>query len=279
MPESILTISGLHVSASGKPVIKGTDLTIKKGEVHVLFGPNGSGKSTLLSAVMALPGYTVTQGSITVMGRDVHAMATDEIARLGVGLSFQHPPSVSGVTMEAFLAAVNRTRDLETEIGELGMESFLFRDLNVGFSGGELKRAEILKLYAQDPDLLLIDEPESGVDIENIAVIARALNKMLHTGLPGMHRKKSALIITHTGHILERVPADVGHVFIDGRIVYTGDPDMIMATIRTRGFQGCVDSLKSRKEESWSMKHWTRELAKRLKASPLARALTERLPF
>ena len=278
MPDAVLTIRDLHVSAEGKPVIKGTDLTVAKGEVHVLFGPNGSGKSTLLSSVMALPGYTVTQGSIMVAGREVTGMTTDAIAQLGVGMSFQHPPAVKGVVLGAFLGALNRTRDIEKEIAELDMEDFLFRELNVGFSGGELKRAEILKLYAQDPDLLLIDEPESGVDIENIAVISRAINKMLRHSVTGT-RRKSALIITHTGHILDKVSADVGHVFIDGRIAYTGDPGEIMAMIKKKGFKGCVDDLGGRKEETWSMKHWTRGLAKRLKASPLARALTDRLPF
>ncbi|MEJ2500623.1 MAG: ABC transporter ATP-binding protein [Campylobacterales bacterium] len=279
MSDNILKVENLHVSAEGKTVIKGTDLSIEKGEVHVLFGPNGSGKSTLLSAIMALPGYKITQGSVTLMGKALSGMTTDEIAQLGVGMSFQHPPAISGVTLGAFLAAVNRSVDIEKEIGELDMEAFLLRDLNVGFSGGELKRAEILKLYAQNPDLLLIDEPESGVDIENIAVISRAVNKMLHRSLPGVGRKKSALIITHTGHILNTIAADVGHVFIDGRIAYTGDPETIMTNIKSKGFRGCVDYLEGRKEETWNATHWTRELARRLKASPMVRAMTDRLPF
>jgi len=279
MPDNILNVENLHVSVEGKPVIKGTDLSIDRGEVHVLFGPNGSGKSTLLSAIMALPGYTITQGSITLMGKTLSGMSTDEIAQLGVGMSFQHPPAVSGVLLGAFLATVNKSADIEKEIGELGMEAFLFRDLNVGFSGGELKRAEILKLYAQNPDLLLIDEPESGVDIENIAVISRAINKMLRRSLPGFGHRKSALIITHTGHILNTITADVGHVFIDGRIAYTGDPETIMDNIKARGFRGCVDYLEGRKEETWNVNHWMRELGRRLKASPTVRALTDRLPF
>jgi len=194
-------------------------------------------------------------------------------------MSFQHPPAVSGVTLGAFLYAVNRTGDIDREIEELSMGDFLFRELNVGFSGGELKRAEILKLYAQDPDLLLIDEPESGVDIENIAVISRAVSRMLLRTKPGSRSGKSALIITHTGHILDSVQADVGHVFIDGKIAYTGDPKAIMDNIKTRGFRGCVDYLEGRKEETWSMKHWTQALKKRLRASPLARAVSDRLPF
>jgi len=279
MTADALSITDLHATAGGKAVINGVDLTIRRGEVHVLFGPNGSGKSTLLSAIMALPGFAVTQGSVKVAGSEAVGMPTDRIAALGVGMSFQHPPAISGVTLASFLLAINRSRDLEEEIRELDLEAFLLRELNVGFSGGELKRAEILKLYAQDPGLLLIDEPESGVDIENIEVISHAINKMLHRGVLEKGLRKSALIITHTGHILGTVSADVGHVFMDGRIAYTGDPDTIMQGIKTRGFQGCVDYLSGRKEHKWNTKHWTRELGKRLKASPLARVLTGRLPF
>jgi Fe-S cluster assembly ATP-binding protein len=276
MTADALSITDLQATAGGKPVIDGVNLTIRRGEVHVLFGPNGSGKSTLLSAVMALPGYAVTQGSVKVAGSEAAGLTTDKIAALGVGMSFQHPPAISGVTLAAFLLAINNSRDLEEEIRELDLETFLLRELNVGFSGGELKRAEILKLYAQNPELLLIDEPESGVDIENIAVISHAVNKILR---PGIGHRKSALIITHTGHILNTVSADVGHVFMDGKIAYTGDPVTIMETIKTRGFRGCVDYLSGRKEHTWNLKHWTRVLGRHLKTSPLARAVTDRLPF
>lgn len=278
MTDNVLTIENLHVAAGGKEVIRGAGLAIKKGEVHVLFGPNGSGKSTLLCALMALPGYAVSEGSITLNGRNLAGMTTDEIAGLGVGMSFQHPPEISGVTLQDFLRAINHARDLEREIGELNMEGFLQRDLNVGFSGGELKRAEILKLYAQDPELVLLDEPESGVDIENIAVISRAINKMLHRKML-YGQRKSALIITHTGHILNEIEADVGHVFIGGRVVYTGDPKQIMEQIRKRGFREGVAFLEARKEGTWNSRHLTRVLWKRLKTSPLARMMSGRAPF
>jgi len=130
------------------------------------------------------------------------------------------------------------------------MENFLERELNVGFSGGELKRAEILKLYAQNPDLLLIDEPESGVDIENIAVISKAINKILQREIPKNQRERSAIIITHTGHILNFIEADVGHVFMDGKIVCTGDPISIMEDIKKYGFTGCVESCRKNKRIS-----------------------------
>ena len=248
MDGKILDVAALHVTVADKEIIKGVDLTINKGEVHVLFGPNGSGKSTLLCALMQLPGYTITSGEIRLHGTDTSDLTTDAIANLGVGISFQHPPRIKGVTLRRFLDNINRCSDLERAIKTLNMESFLDRELNVGFSGGELKRAEILKLYAQSPDLLLIDEPESGVDFENIAVISNAINTMLQKEAPMKSRERSALIITHTGHILNYIHADVGHVFMDGKIVCTGNPMDIMDDIKKKGFAGCVECLKDQKE-------------------------------
>lgn len=248
MDGKILDVTALHVTVGEREIIKGVDLTIKKGEVHVLFGPNGSGKSTLLCALMQLPGYAITAGSIYVHGTDTQGLTTDAVANLGVGISFQHPPTIKGVTLRRFLESINRCGDLDRAIKALNMEPFLDRELNVGFSGGELKRAEILKLYAQSPDLLLIDEPESGVDFENIAVISNAVNTMLQKGSPMERRERSALIITHTGHILNYIHADVGHVFMDGKIVCTGNPMDIMEDIRQKGFSGCVKCIMEQKE-------------------------------
>lgn len=236
----VLEIKDLHVSVELKKIIKGMNLSIGEGEVHVIFGPNGSGKSTLLNAILKLPGYSIDQGEIKIKSKDIAYLTTDEIANLGVGMSFQHPPKIKGVTLENFLNAINRSEDLNSEIRELDMEKFLERELNVGFSGGELKRAEVLKLYAQDPDLLLIDEPESGVDIENIAVISNAINKILERDEKMKAYESSAIIITHTGHILNYIDADIGHVFMDGKIVCTGNPETIMEDIKKLGFSGCV---------------------------------------
>ena len=243
----ILKITDLHVSVDKKEIIKGMDLNVGKGEVHIIFGPNGSGKSTLLNAILKLPGYSIDAGEISVKSKSIEDMTTDEIANMGIGMSFQHPPKIKGVTLRNFLNTINRSEDLEDEIQALSMERFLGRELNVGFSGGELKRAEVLKLYAQSPDLLLIDEPESGVDIENIAVISKAINKILQTEAPVNERERSAIIITHTGHILNYIDADVGHVFIDGKIVHTGNPKTIMEDIKRVGFSGystCINEQK-----------------------------------
>lgn len=251
MERKKLDVTGLHVTVGGREIIKGVDLTIGEGEVHVLFGPNGSGKSTLLCALMQLPGYDVTEGSVRVNGTDTQGLTTDAVANLGVGISFQHPPRIKGVTLRRFLDTISHCKDLDHAIETLNMAPFLDRELNVGFSGGELKRAEILKLYAQSPELFLIDEPESGVDIENIAVIANAINAMLRKGPSVKRGGRSALIITHTGHILNYIHADVGHVFMDGKIVCTGNPAEIMEDIKQHGFAGCVQCIKEhrRKDE------------------------------
>lgn len=249
MAVPILSINALDVSIGDKQIIKGLDLTINEGEVHVLFGPNGSGKSTLLSAIMKLPGYEITGGEIRFKDTIIHTETTDAIAGMGIGLSFQHPPAIHGVALARFLETINRTDTLSQAIKELKMESFLKRELNTGFSGGELKRAEILKLYAQNPDLLLLDEPESGVDLENIAIIAGAINKILEHDTPLKLRKKSGLIITHTGHILDYVNADVGHVFMDGKIICSGTPKRLMQDIREQGFKGCIECLKEQRNQ------------------------------
>ena len=240
MDVPVLEIIDLHVSVEMKEIIKGMNLIVGKGEIHVIFGPNGSGKSTLLNAILKLPGYSIDEGEIRIKSKNIQDMTTDEVANMGIGMSFQHPPKIKGVTLRNFLNAINRSEDLDDEIRALSMENFLERELNVGFSGGELKRAEVLKLYAQNPDLLLIDEPESGVDIENIAVISNAINKILQKETPMKLRERSAIIITHTGHILNYIDADVGHVFMDGKIVCTGNPKSIMEDIKKLGFARCV---------------------------------------
>lgn len=249
MEPDMLEITDLHVTVGDREIIKGVNLSIKKGEVHVLFGPNGSGKSTLLSAIMQLPGYAHNGGSVRIHGTDTAGLSTDSIANLGVGMSFQHPPQIKGVTLRRFLETINRDGDLNRSSAVLGMERFLERELNVGFSGGELKRAEILKLYAQNPALLLIDEPESGVDIENIVVISDAINTMLQKESPIHSRERSALIITHTGHILNTIHADVGHVFMEGKIICSGNPLDIMEDIKRDGFSGCLKCIKNQKEK------------------------------
>ncbi len=239
----MLVINELEVEIGGKKILKNINLTIKEGEVHALFGPNGIGKTSLLNTIMGISGYKITKGEIFFKGIKINDLSIDERARLGIGMLFQKPPVVKGVKMEQLvkLASGSSLQEEEIEIlaDELQLREFLSRDVNLGFSGGEVKRAEVLQLLAQSPDLALLDEPESGVDIENISILGYALNRLLQKDLPISERKKSALIITHTGHILKYVVADVGHVMLDGRIICTGNPEEILHDIKKFGYKEC----------------------------------------
>ncbi len=240
----MLEIRDLEVEVNGKKLLKNINLTIKKGEVHALFGPNGTGKTSLLNTIMGLSGYKITRGEIMFKGVKINDLSVDERARLGIGMLFQKPPVVKGVKMRQMvkLASGNHLRDSDIEVlaKEVQMNEFLSRDVNLGFSGGEIKRAEVLQLLAQSPDLALLDEPESGVDIENISILGYALNRLLQKDLPITERKRSALIITHTGHILRYVIADVGHIMLDGKIVCTGNSEEILQDIKKFGYKECV---------------------------------------
>ena len=153
----------------GRSILKGVNLTVAEGEAHILFGPNGSGKSTLLASVMGLPGYRIVQGNIRFRGERVDGLRPDEIARKGVGLAFQRPPAIKGVKLDTFIRAIAKVPDCAPLYNSLELDALKERDLNTGFSGGELKRSEMLKIAAQAPGLVMLDEPESGVDLEHIA--------------------------------------------------------------------------------------------------------------
>jgi len=235
LTDILLEIRNLHVSADGLPVLHGVDFTIPIGETHVLFGPNGSGKSSLLATIMGLVPYRVTSGEIWFKGRRIDALSVDQRAQMGLGMSFQRPPALEGVTVEAFTAAIGSTALLETEALALDFSGFAERDVNVGFSGGEIKRWEILKLFLKRPDLCLFDEPESGVDLEHIAAVGKAIDRLLGADTPA-DPQRTALVITHTGFILDYIHADVGHLMVDGRIVGAGDPRTLFSHIKAHGY-------------------------------------------
>ena len=239
----LLSISDLWVDVGGNTVLRGVDLHIPNGEVHILFGPNGSGKSTLLSAVMGLPGYHISRGTIEFRGKRIDGLAANEIAQLGIGLAFQHPPAIRGVPLETFIKAIDNSGTLDSGFKSLHLDNHRHRELNCGFSGGELKRSEILKLYAQSPELILLDEPESGVDLENLAIITTAINQILQKHHPFEIRRNGGLIISHAGFILNYVEANSGHIILDGRIVCSGDPRVMFEGIRKEGYQHCVQHM------------------------------------
>jgi Fe-S cluster assembly ATP-binding protein len=241
--ENILEIKNLNVVVDNKEILHQVNLNIKAGETHVLFGPNGTGKSTLINTIMGSPKYRVTAGSIYFKGQDITTMAIDERARLGIGMSVQRPPVVRGVKTRDMVAACMGNRNNPQRIEELSamtdMVDFLDRDINYGFSGGELKRSELLQLLAQEPDLALLDEPESGVDLVNIALIGNLINELLQKGHHLRERNRSGLIITHTGHILDYVSARTGYVLLNGTVVCEGDPKEILETIKKKGYEEC----------------------------------------
>ena len=227
----MLEIQDLHVSVHGTPVLKGIDLKVEAGETFILFGPNGSGKTTLLMTLMGFSGYEVTRGKIIFKGHDITYAPMYERARLGIGMSFQRPPTMAR---------------------RVHFDTFLDRDVNAGFSGGEIKRSELLQLMAQQPSLLLFDEPESGVDLENMALVGKTVRKLLD-GVPdccsatlreqGRKRSTSGLIITHTGHILEYVNADRGQVMYHGKLCCEARPRVILDHIAQHGYQECLRCL------------------------------------
>ena len=235
---SVLEIRDLHVSVklpdgTAHPILSGVDLTVRAGQTHAIMGPNGSGKSTLAYSVAGHPKYEVTSGSVTLDGRDVLAMSVDERARAGLFLAMQYPVEVPGVSVANFLRSAKTAIDgaapkLRTWAGELkgAMErlgvdpSFAQRNVNEGFSGGEKKRHEIVQLELLKPAVAILDETDSGLDIDALKVVSQSINRVRETGQTGL------LLITHYTRILRYVRPDFVHVFVGGRIVEEGGPEL-----------------------------------------------------
>jgi len=248
----MLTIEDLHVNIGDKEVLRGINLQINDGETFILFGPNGSGKTSLLMALMGFSGYDIVQGKITFKGEDITYAPMYERARLGLGMSFQRPPTIHGLRTRHLVKMCAR-RDvvnIDTLAESVNMTDFLDRDINAGFSGGEIKRSELLQLMAQQPDLVLFDEPESGVDMENMQLVGQVARNVLdgrYNVAPDLSLKErkeqvrtSGLIITHTGYILDYVNADRGQVLYKGHLCCEGRPRDILDHIREHGYQECV---------------------------------------
>jgi len=247
----MLLIEDLKVKLGDKIILQHIDLEIKAGETHILFGPNGSGKTSLLMTIMGYPQYEVVTGKIYFKSLDITPMTVNERARLGIGISYQRPPSINGVSTRQMIEICSRDGiDTEELSALMNFTEFLDRDINVGFSGGEIKRSELLQLMAQNPDCMLFDEPESGVDMENIALIGNAINHILERDARPTHdkskkqlvreRKKIGLIITHTGFILDYVTADKGQVLYDGILACRSNPIEIFKQIKEVGYEECI---------------------------------------
>ncbi len=245
----MLVIEELKVEVGGKEILKDVNLEVPKGETHILFGPNGSGKTSLMMTIMGFSGYKITYGKITFKGQDITYMPLHERARMGIGVMFQRPPTIHGLKTRTMVGICSRDRQVNVDelAEELLCTEFLDRDVNHHFSGGEIKRSELMQLTAQQPDLVLLDEPESGVDLENIALVGDAINNLLHRGTKfskGKRHKeavqKSALVITHTGHILDYITADKGQVLYNGVMCCSQNAREILDWIREYGYQECV---------------------------------------
>ncbi|PIE09085.1 MAG: ABC transporter ATP-binding protein [Rhodobacterales bacterium] len=230
-----LELRDLCVEVGGKTVVSDLSLRVMPGETHVLLGPNGSGKSSLLAAIMGLPPWKVVSGSILVDGEDIRGLDLRARAEAGIGMAFQRPPSLDGVTVTAFAQSLGADARLAEAAAKLDLQDFISRDMNVGFSGGEIKRWEVLKLVLQDPRVMLFDEPESGVDLEHVRAIGQAIREMVNTP-DGQGRPRAGLVITHTGLILSHVDAARAHILKEGKLVHSGDPMALFTHIQTRGY-------------------------------------------
>lgn len=240
----MLKIEDLWVSVGERDVLKGVNFSMDYGEINVLFGPNGAGKTTFMMTLMGFPRYKIQQGKIYFKGEDITGKDIYDRAQAGLGISFQRPPTVRGVTLTQMINIIrdngHEKQDIDNYISRLNLVNHLSRGLNDGFSGGEMKRSELLQLMVQSPDLVLIDEPESGVDIENIALVGEAINSLLGRDKV-KDPKRSAIIITHTGYILDFVNADKGYLVFDGNLLCRGNPRDILSEVKAHGYRRCAE--------------------------------------
>lgn len=247
----MLNIEHLSVEVDGKRILNDVNLTIKEGETHALFGPNGSGKSSLLFTIAGVPRYKVTAGKIFYKGKDITDAPMDERAKLGIGILFQHPPVIRGVKLRDMVRVSLESRgrkatdaDINELAKKLNLEGFLDRDANLGFSGGEIKRSELLQLLGQRPDFVMLDEPDSGVDLVNIGLVGRTINELLEKEKKTIERTKSGLIITHFGNILDFVKADKAYVMMKGHVLCQGNPVELLEDIRKNGYGECLACMR-----------------------------------
>ncbi|WP_207871536.1 FeS assembly ATPase SufC [Enterococcus sp. DIV2402] len=247
---SVLEIKNLHVSIEDKKILKGVNLTLNTGEIHAIMGPNGTGKSTLSAAIMGNPNFDVTEGEILLDGEDVLEMEVDERARLGLFLAMQYPSEIPGITNAEFMrAAINAKREEDDKISVMDFikkldekmdllnmpEEMAERYLNEGFSGGEKKRNEILQLLMLEPTFAILDEIDSGLDIDALKVVAKGVNEMRGEGF-------GSLIITHYQRLLNYITPDVVHIMMEGRVVMTGDADLARR-LEAEGYAGISKEL------------------------------------
>lgn len=242
----MLEIKDLSVEIGGRLILNKVNLKVEQGSTTVLFGPNGAGKSALLMTLMGFSGYNIVGGQIFFKGEDITHLSVNERAERGLGIMTQRPPNLTGVKLKDLVGAISNEHSLDTEAAskKLDMDRFMERDVNVGFSGGEIKRSELLQLSAQNPCLYLLDEPESGVDLVSIEEIGSTIDELLSSRSKCFvdHHKRgnSALIITHTGQVLDYVEPDMGYILCNGTVMCRGNPREMLKEIKSQGYEECI---------------------------------------
>ena len=244
MAPPLFQVDDLHVSVEGTPILKGVDLVVDAGQVHALMGPNGSGKSTLANSLLGNPAYEVTSGRILFKGEDITDWPADVRGKAGVFLAFQYPEEIPGVPVAQFLRqALSARRGMDLSVLELRVSimewmkrlgidpAFGDRYLNEGFSGGEKKRNEVLQMAILEPDIAILDETDSGLDIDALGVVARGVQAVRET-----RADLGVLVVTHYHRILDQLPPDVVHLLVDGRIVTSGGPELAVQ-IEQEGYE------------------------------------------
>ena len=238
-----LEVRGLHATVEGKEILRGIDLTVRQGEIHALMGPNGSGKSTLSNVIMGRPGYVVTEGTVLLNDEDITALTADERAKRGLFLAMQYPTEIRGVSVVNFLrtaynsikggqvSALEFRKHMKTQMERLGVEdSMVQRYVNQGFSGGEKKRNEVLQLAVLEPSLAILDETDSGLDIDSLKLVAESVNELAGPAL-------GVLIITHYQRMLNYITPGFVHVMMQGKIVRSGGPELAHQ-LEDKGYEG-----------------------------------------
>jgi len=278
MNDNMLRIENLTVRVGNRKILKDFFLNIDKGEVHVLLGPNGAGKTTLIKTILGFKKYHVESGKIYFKGEDITDLPISERVSKGIGVLFQHPPEINGVKLSKLLSVCDQKRgdvreipkdacdsELDDYMNNLASrlkfsKSYLDRDVNTGFSGGEVKRSEILQMMVMQPDFLLFDEPDSGVDVENVELIASVMRELLDRDKVPSKQEKSGLIITHLGYILKFLGHITrAHIVMDGKILCSGNPKQIINAVMKNGFEkcreciSCIDPTEQFKEVDFSL--------------------------
>ena len=243
-----LEVRNLHVDVEGKEILKGIDLVVAQGEVHAIMGPNGSGKSTLANVVMGRPGYAVTAGEVRFKGQEIMRLKPDQRAQLGLFLAFQYPTEIPGVSVVNFLrsaynavkgdqiSALAFRKRMKEKMNMLGIEdAMVARYVNQGFSGGEKKKNEILQLAVLEPEIAILDETDSGLDIDSLKAVAEGIQRLIGPDL-------GVLLITHYQRILNYITPDRIHVMMDGRLVLSGGPELAVR-LEQQGYEGIRQEL------------------------------------